>query len=303
MRHVPVLLNEVADSLQLKPGMKVIDCTVGDAGHAEKILEIIGADGRLLAIDADPESLLRAKKFLYKFGGQVTFARGNFGDLREIAVRENFFPVHAVLFDLGWSSPQFAERGRGFSFQNDEPLDMRYGGRSDKSAPTAADILNQRSIEELERIFREYGEERLAREIALATVTQRTVGPLERTSQLVKIIVEVYRNKLRSKKEVPWVGGLHPATKVFQALRLAVNDELAVLERALPQAIEVLAIGGRLAVITFHSGEDRLVKHYFKSIIGKNLTLPIKKPITCQASESATNPRARSAKLRVAEKI
>ncbi len=303
MRHVPVLLNEVVEGLDLKSGDRVIDCTLGDAGHAEKILEAINPQGTLLGIDADPEALLRAKQYLYRFGERAQFVRDNFVHLKTIAEKHNFTPVNAILMDLGWSSPQFAERGRGFSFQNDEPLDMRYGGSSAAGLQTSAELLATAPREELERIFREYGEEKLSREIAAAIMGSRADAPIERTGQLTEIILETYRKKLHSKKEIPWIGGLHPATKIFQALRIAVNDEFGVLETVLPQAIDILAPGGRLAVITFHSGEDRMVKHFFKKYQGKLLTLITAKPIVPSEQEVEHNPRAGSAKLRIIQKL
>ncbi len=298
MRHVPVLRDEVVDSLQLAPGMNIVDSTLGDGGHAERILEKTAPSGRLLGIDADPESLARAKNFLYGFGDRVAYVRDNFENLGTI-VRENAFgPIHGILLDLGWSSPQFEERGRGFSFEKDELLDMRYG----KSADTAHDILNTQSVGALEEIFRRYGEEPLSAEIAQAIIEARGATPLTRTSQLVESILSAYRKKLKTKKDVPWIGGLHPATKVFQALRIAVNDELGVLARVLPQAIDVLAPGGRLAVITFHSVEDRIVKHFFKDE-EKRILILTKKPIVCGREEYEKNPSSRSAKLRVIEKL
>lgn len=306
MRHMPVLLNEVLASLQLKSGMNAIDCTLGDAGHAEKILEATSPNGKLLGIDADPEAVLRAKQFLYSFEDRVICARDNFTHLQEIIEREKFYPMNAILFDLGWSTPQFEERGRGFSFAKDEPLDMRYEGKIQDTnnkiqIQTAADIVNESSVHELGKIFKGYGEEGLSKEIAKVIVEQRKKSRIERTGQLVEIILEVYRQKLKTKKEIPWVGGLHPATKVFQALRIAVNDELGVLEKALPQAVEALEPGGRIAVISFHSLEDRIVKHFFKG--EKRVKIITKKPIVCSAEEYEGNPRARSAKLRVAEKL
>lgn len=300
-RHVPVLAQEVIDALQLRSNMNVVDCTLGDGGHTERMLKVIGPNGKVLGIDADPESILRAKKYLYGFGKRVLFARENFEHLKQIVEREHFVQVEGVLIDLGWSSPQFEERGRGFSFQKDEKLDMRYA--ADSTGPSAADIVNDESNEELERIFHEYGEEDLSSEIAQAITDKRKEAPIETTTQLVNIILETYRKKLKSTKEIPWVGGLHPATKVFQALRIAVNDELGVIERVLPQAIDVLEKGGRLAVITFHSLEDRIVKHYFKSQEHKTIELINKKPIECGPEEYEQNTRARSAKLRVVEKI
>ncbi len=305
MKHIPVLLNEVIDALQLKPGMRVIDGTLGDAGHAEKILEKIGPNGKLLGIDVDVEAVLRAKQYLYNFANQVIFVRDNFVNLSKIAAEQKFNPVNGILLDLGWSSPQFEERGRGFSFAKpEEKLDMRYGvgrGTGDEERGTASELVNKLSEEELEKIFREYGEEKLSREIAKAVTEKRKTKVIEQVGDLVEVILSVYRTKLNTEKQVPWVGGLHPATKVFQALRIAVNDELGVIEKVLPQAIEVLAPGGRLAVITFHSLEDRIVKHFFKD--SKTITIITKKPIECSDEESNLNPRASSAKLRVVEKL
>jgi 16S rRNA (cytosine1402-N4)-methyltransferase len=301
MRHVPVLLGEVIESLQLKPGMNVIDGTLGDGGHSEKILEATAPNGKVLGIDADPESLLRAKQFLYAFGPRVIFVRDNSSRIKEIVAENAFAPVNGILLDLGWSSPQFEERGRGFSFLKDEPLNMRYPGDTDE--PGAADILNTNTEEELEIIFREYGEESLSKEIAKAIVEIRKTKAIERTTDLVNCILDVYRKKLKSTKDIPWVGGLHPATKVFQALRIAVNHELEVVEKIIPEAAEVLAPGGRLAIITFHSLEDRIVKHSFKEMENKGFKLITKKPIVCGEKEYEENTRARSAKLRVIEKI
>src|SRR3989339_1334579 len=315
MRHVPVLLNEVIDALQLKPGMQVIDGTLGDAGHAEKILEKIGPNGKLLGIDADVEAVLRAKQYLYNFGEQAIFVRDNFVNLKKIVAEQKFSPVNGILLDLGWSSPQFEERGRGFSFlKADEPLDMRYGKECrmlNVECRTASELVNNLSADELEKIFREYGEEKLSREISEAIGEKRKAKKIETVGELVEIILEVYRKKLKTNKEIPWVGGLHPATKVFQALRIAVNDELGVIEKVLPQAIEVLAPsgsagspqGGRLAVITFHSLEDRIVKHYFQKQNNKTIKIINKKPTVCSEDEVRLNSRAGSAKLRVAEKI
>lgn len=309
MRHIPVLLSEVVESLQLLPNENVIDCTLGDGGHAEEMLLATAPNGRLLGLDADPESLLRAKNYLYEFCERVTYVRKNFSALSEIVSETRFGPVHAILIDLGWSSPQFEERGRGFSFQKDEPLDMRYDPdfriqNSEFRFRTAADIVNNAGDEELKKIFREYGEEKLSSEIAASIVERRKEKRIERTTELVEILLSAYRKRLKTDKEIPWVGGLHPATKVFQALRIAVNDELGAIEKVLPQAVQTLAPGGRLAVITFHSLEDRIVKHIFKEMEFKHtIRLVNKKPIAAGKEEALANPRARSAKLRVVEKI
>lgn len=308
MRHIPVLPDEVIESLNLRSNMNAIDCTLGDGGHAERILKATGPNGKLLGIDADPESLLRAKKYLYGFGRRLVPVRDNFDRLSAIVAETKFGKADAIVLDLGWSSPQFEERGRGFSFQKEEPLDMRYNPEfkmqnSEFRLQTASDLVNELSEEELERIFREYGEEDLSAEIARAIAAEREARRMETTNDLVAIVLEAYRKKLKTKKEMPWVGGLHPATKIFQALRIAVNDELGALERVLPQAVESLAPRGRLAVITFHSLEDRIVKHFFKSEEGRTMRIVTKKPVTAGEIEYEENPRARSAKLRIIEKI
>jgi len=300
MRHVPVLLNEVLEGLNLNKNSKVIDCTLGDAGHSEAILDKVGPKGKLLGIDADPESLLRAKRNLYRYENQVTFVRDNFVNLKEIVSANNFENANAILIDLGWSTPQFKERGRGFSFENDEPLDMRYGG---VTGETATDIINEYSEAELEKILRYYGEENLSREVAKEIVGARAVNRIDHTAPLVEIILGVYRRKLKTTKEIPWVGGIHPATKVFQALRIAVNKELEVIKQVLPEAIDALVSGGRLAVITFHSLEDRIVKQYFVKTQNKTIRIINKKPLIASEEELANNPSSRSAKLRIIEKI
>ncbi len=300
MRHEPVLMKETLESLDLKPNDNVIDCTLGDAGHSEAMLEKITPKGKLLGIDLDTEAVLRAKRFLYRFADRAVVVRDNFSNLKEIAEKNSFKPVDAILMDLGWSSPQFSERGRGFSFQTDEPLDMRY---STTEKETAADIVNNGGEQELAGIFKNFGEEKLNKEIAEAIVDFRKIKRIEKTGELAEIILQVYRVKLRTDKEIPWIGGLHPATKVFQALRMEVNHELENLKKVLPQAVEILSSGGRLAVITFHSLEDRIVKQYFRSIASKTIKLVNKKPINASEEEIKLNPRARSAKLRVVEKL
>lgn len=310
MRHVAVLRDEVVEMLNVQPGMTIVDCTVGDGGHSEAILEKLGPKGRVIAIDADVESLLNAKRFLYRFEGQVTFVHDNFAHLTNI-IREQVKDhiIDGVLMDLGWSMSQFKERGRGFSFDGDEPLDMRYAKSNVESQMskvtelTASDIVNTYSVQDLEKIFRVYGEEKFYKEIAQKIVEYRRVEEIKTTQQLVTIILEVYRQKLKSTKEIPWIGGIHPATKVFQALRIEVNRELEVLEQALPQAIELLRSGGRFAVITFHSLEDRVVKHFFKKLENKTIKLVTKKPLVPREEEVRLNPPSRSAKLRVVEKI
>src|SRR3989339_319958 len=321
MKHVPVLLNEVIEELNLISGMNVIDGTLGDAGHAEEILKVTAPDGKLLGIDADAEAILRAKKYLYDFGDRVLFARNNFEHIQQIVKEQSFEHVSGILMDFGWSSPQFEERGRGFSFfKRDEPLDMRYDtylkcpheadnpplsvdNRPLYGRCTAAELVNMKSQTELSYIFDTYGEEKLSIDIARAIVEKRVDYVLETVGDLVDVILDVYRKKLKTDKEIPWVGGNHPATKVFHALRIAVNDELGVIERVLPQAIDILEKHGRIAFITFPSIEDRIVKHYFKSQHKKTINLIHKKPIVASEQEVQENPRSRSAKLRVVEKL
>lgn len=302
MRHIPVLLNETIEALRLKPGDNVIDCTLGDGGHAEAVLEKTSPGGMVLGIDADPESLLRAKRYLYRFEDRLVCVRDNFMNLKEIVKTNAFGPVNGIIMDFGWSTPQFEERGRGFSFEKDEPLDMRYTPVNGDSR-TAEAIINEYSVDELVSIFKKYGEEELGREIAEEIVEQRKYFPIKTTSDLSALILKAYRTKLHTDKEVPWIGGIHPATKVFQALRIEVNQELEVIKQALPQAVEIMSPGSRLAVITFHSLEDRIVKHYFQTLPTISFILINKKPIIASEEELHNNRRARSAKLRILEKI
>ncbi len=299
MRHIPVLLDEVVEALALKPGDRVIDATVGDGGHSEAFVQQISPQGQLLALDADPESLLRAERFLYAHHDLITFVRTNFLNIEQVATDHGFTSVSGILMDLGWSLPQFKERGRGFSFELDEPLDMRYT----PTAPVSAqNLLATMTIGELESVFKMYGEEPFSRAIAEKIVEQRAATPYTSTQQLVATILGVYREKLHSTKEIPWTRGLHPATRIFQALRIAVNHELEVLKGVLPQAVRLLRPGGRLAIITFHSLEDRIVKHFFLKehrVSGEIIT---KKPVCARPEEISRNSASRSAKLRIFQK-
>lgn len=292
MRHVPVLLEETIDSLKMKPGDIVVDCTLGDGGHSEEILKRIQSDGVLLGIDVDAESLERSKKFLEKIEGKKIFVHDNFSNLKEILREQKLGKVDGILMDFGWSSPQFAERGRGFSFQTNEVLDMRYDAKSEDR--TAKDIMNNYSERELEEIFRKYGEEKNSKRIAREIVKSRKEKSINTTNELVEIVMKI--NKKGK-------GKIHPATRVFQAIRMEVNHELDVIKKVLPEAVEALTVGGRLVVITFHSLEDSIVKHFFKGQNDKILKIINKKPITPKLEEIKNNPRARSAKLRVVEKI
>ncbi len=304
--HVPVLMREVLAALNPQPGQWFIDCTVGGGGHAQAILEATAPDGRLLGLDADPYALEVAYQRLQVYGDRVCLVNANFAELAEVAHNWGFFPIHGVLFDLGMSSLQLEAGERGFSFQLEGPLDMRY---NPSAQTTAYELVNSLPEEELAELLYRLGEERHSRIIARAIVAAR---PVSTTVQLAEIVARAVGGRRGMR--------LHPATRTFQALRIAVNHELEALERALPAATSVLAPGGRLAVISFHSLEDRIVKEYFTRearncicpstpykvpcTCGHRATLRIitKKPGTPSAEEIKMNVRARSAKLRVAER-
>lgn len=306
-RHVSVLYQEVVDALRPKPGGRYLDCTLGAGGHAAAILEAAGEGARLLGLDADPEALALARERLEPFGERARLVNANFRYLVETAREEGFVPLDGVLMDLGLSSMQLDIFSRGFSFRRDGPLDMRFDPRQ---TVTAADIVNGADELELRKMLYEYGEERHAPRIVRAIVQERSRRRIETTSHLVETVSRV----LGPRRE-----GINSATKTFQALRIAVNGELDSLRSALPQALDVLAMGGRLAVISFHSLEDRIVKGFMRHeasdcicppglpvcVCGKqpSVRLISRKPIVAMADEVAANPRARSAKLRVAEKI
>lgn len=293
MNHLPVLLKEIIDFLAPKKGQVFIDCTLDGGGHSEAILEKIGKRGKLLGIDIDPSAIEYSQKRLVHFGDRIVFARGNFKNLKEIALRYGFRKVSGILFDLGLSSLQLEDKTRGFSFSFDAPLDMRMGERE----KDASYLVNNLSEGELARIFKEYGEERFAQRIARRITEERKKTPILRTFKLVEIIKKAIPPKVR------W-GRIHPATRVFQALRIATNSELENLHLALPRAIELLAPQGKIVVISFHSGEDRIVKNFFKEK-GKEGKIKIltKKPIRSSFEEILKNPRSRSAKLRAASKL
>lgn len=280
--HDPVLVNEVLEALNVKPGGKYIDATLGDGGHSAEILK---RGGKVLGIDVDEGSLKRAKERLQG----VVLARGNFADIDRIAAENGFEQVDGVLFDLGYSSSQIEDKSVGLSFMGDQPLDMRL----DKSlGVTAADLINVLPETELVRMFSEFGEEPHSKRIAAAIVARRGMKKLETTKDLADLIVEASPGRDR----------LHPATRVFQALRIAVNRELENLETALPRTARLLLPGGRMAIISFHSLEDRIVKQ-LGSGVQPDLKTVSKKPILPSDEETVRNPRARSAKLRVFEKI
>ncbi len=292
-KHIPVLLNEVLEYLKPEPNQSFIDGTVGQGGHAEMILERVTpvvrqSAGRLLGIDRDARNLSVAKERLSRFGNAAVLVRDSYANIKQHAAVHGFTQVHGILLDLGFSSAHVDDPERGFSFRTDGPLDMRYD-RS--SGQTAADLVNTESEDELARIFRQFGEEKKARQIAQAIVVQRQRSAFTRTLELAECVERI----------VPRTGAIHPATQVFQALRIAVNDELGELSRALPELVELLIPNGRLAVITFHSLEDRMVKTFMKErsdlhVLTKHVVIPTER-------EVKQNPRARSAKLRVAEKV
>lgn len=303
--HRPVLLKEVLRLLDPKPGQVVVDATVGSGGHAREILKRIVPTGRLIAIDQDPAALERARQNLKEFS-QADYIHGNFAELEAILRSLNRSMVDAVILDVGLSSEQLEEAGRGFSFLKEGPLDMRMdpGGLSLK----ARDLVNDLSQGELENLFRTYGEERWSRRIAGTICQERVKKPIETTADLVRIIQKAVpassHSGIRCQARRPRHAlgrARHPATRIFQALRIRVNQELEALERVLPQAFAVLRPeGGRLAVITFHSLEDRIVKHWFRKwAFEGRARLLIKKPVRPEAEEIRANPRSRSAKLRV----
>jgi 16S rRNA (cytosine1402-N4)-methyltransferase len=280
--HEPVLLKEVVALLRPRGGSLYVDATVGGGGHAEAILRAAAPDGRLIGLDRDEEALAASRERLNEWGARVRLVRANFAELDEALMNEGVTTVDGIVFDLGVSSRQFDEPSRGFSFLREGPLDMRM----DRSiGRTAAEVVNTASEKELADIFLRYGEERRARAIARRIVAAR---PIETTVQLADLIG-------------PRRGRTHPATRVFQALRIYVNDELENLKRGLAAATRVLRPGGRLAVISFHSLEDRIVKRHFRET--PSLRVITRKPVTPTQQEIEQNPRARSAKLRVAEKI
>lgn len=299
MAHVPVMMEEVLAYLDPRPNQNFVDCTLGDGGHATAILERIAPDGKLLGIDADAEAIEGVRGQVLGVRKRWVLVNDNFRNLGAIVRAQKFGPVQGILLDLGFSSSTL-ERGRGFSFEKDEPLDMRFDATG---GIRAAEIINGWNQRQLAELLEEYGEEKLAREIADSIVTERKKKPLVTTRQLADVIVGVYRKKLHSTKEVPWIGGIHPATRTFQALRIEANDELGALQRVLPQAVDILKPGGRLAVMAFHSLEDRIVKQFFKEWPDEKLKILTKKPVVASEEEIKNNSKARSAKLRVAEKI
>jgi 16S rRNA (cytosine1402-N4)-methyltransferase len=305
--HVPVLAGEVRRLLDVQPGETVIDATFGAGGHAALIAGDLRGQGKYIAVDRDPSVRPYFESFRRRAGVPTRFLRGDYADVFA-RLADNDLRADAIFFDLGVSSMQLDRPERGFSYASDAPLDMRMDPSAEYSA---RDLVNEASERELTDIFRGYGEERYARQIAKAIVRRRRTDPFERTGELVDTIRGAIPTPAR-------FGDGHPARRVFQALRIAVNDELEALERALPAAVEILRPGGRIAVISFHSLEDRIVKRFFRReergctcppefpvcVCGRDPSMRVltKRPIRPTAEEVAANPRAGSARLRAALK-
>ena len=306
--HVPVLADEVRQLLAIEPGETVVDATFGAGGHAALLAADLRGEGRLIAIDRDPTARAYFDRFRKQTGAQGRFLRGDFAIVLE-QLADNGARADAILFDLGVSSMQIDRPERGFSYAADAPLDMRMDSSADYSA---RELVNEASERELTRIFRQYGEERYAKQIARAIARRRRVQPFERTGELVETIKAAIPAPAR-------FGDGHPAKRVFQALRIAVNDELTALEDALPAAVDLLNPGGRLAVISFHSLEDRIVKRFLRDqergctcppdfpicVCGQEPVLRAtpRRAIRPSSRETASNPRAASARLRAAVKV
>ena len=300
--HIPVLLNETIQGLNINPSGTYVDLTVGRGGHSSEILTRL-KDGRLICVDQDEEAIVASTARLSKISNKFEMVRANFSELDTILANLGIQEVDGILMDLGVSSPQFDKGERGFSYKEDARLDMRMDQRQDL---TAYQIINTYALEDLTKIFQIYGEEKYSYSIAKNIIKAREAKPIETTLELVEII-----KRSKPMKELKKVG--HPAKQVFQALRIAVNDELNVLEKALTAALKHLIPGGRLAVITFHSGEDRIVKNYFKEAAvseGNRIDGPMlekekefdlinRKPIVASESELEMNHRSASAKLRI----
>lgn len=295
--HTSVLLQTSIDSLDLLPGDIYVDGTLGSGGHTEEVLQRFKNKVRIIGIDQDEEALKRAETRFSTHDGNFTLVHNNFRNLDSVLDELHVPQVNKILLDIGLSSNQFEESERGFSFQKDEPLLMTFKKNLGEGDLTAATILNEWGEDTLELIIRGYGEEQFAKRIAKAIINYREVELFVKTSQLVEVIMEATPGWYHHKKT-------HAATKTFQALRIAVNDELEALKEGLRKGFERLAPGGRIAVISFHSLEDRIVKNYFRDKAkegeGKLIT---KKPITATDEELKQNRRARSAKLRVLQKI
>lgn len=292
--HLPVLLDETLGLLASEGRQVIIDCTVGLGGHAESLLASAGCDATLIGIDLDESNLLKTKERLVRFGRRVRLFEADFADLDAVMAEAGVTSADVVLADLGMASTQVDQPARGFSFRADGPLDMRYR----QSGRTAADLVNTLGESELADIIYRYGQDRHSRRIARSIVRARTVSRIERTEQLARIVASAMPRRAGPRRKI------HPATRTFQALRIAVNGELESLQRLLEKMPSLLSPGGRAAVITFHSLEDRLVKRAFAAAAETGThRLLNKKPVTAGDSEIQRNPRSRSAKIRAIERI
>lgn len=283
--HIPVLQKEIIKYLAPKPNENFIDATLGEMGHTNAILEKNKPNGKVLGIEWDPEIIKKDR-----LQERVVLVNDSYLNLKKIVKKHKFGPINGILFDLGMSSWHLEESGRGFSFLKDEPLDMRYNPLTEL---TAAEIINTWPESEITRVLKEYSQERFAKRIAKKIAEERKIKPIETTFELVEVIKKAIPFKYQKQR-------IHCATRTFQSLRIVVNDELNNLKKALSQAIEVLAPGARIVVISFHSLEDRIAKNFFKKSSPEKLKILFKKPITPSQEEIRINPRCRSAKLRAA---
>jgi len=294
--HVPVLTKEVIKYLDPKPNQNFIDATVGGGGHTAEILEKIKPYGKVLGIDWSEDAIMKLqKKFKKEIDeGRLTPVCDNFANIETIQRSVGITPISGILLDLGLSRDLLETSGLGFSFRKDEPLVMTYHRQNRKAGKTAYDVVNTFSQGALEKIFREFGEERLAGRISRKIISRREASPIKTSRELARIVEEAVGRRQR----------LHPATRVFQAIRIFVNDELANLQRALSQSLTILAVDGRLVVISYHSLEDRIVKNTFRQFSQEKLALILtKKPVTASREEISRNPSSRSAKLRAVKKL
>jgi 16S rRNA (cytosine1402-N4)-methyltransferase len=295
--HQPILTAEVLHGLQPRKGDTVVDGTINRGGHAKLLAAAIGPSGTIVGIDRDADALREAQTNLASCECRVILIEGNYRQVRELLAEQDINKVNHILLDLGLSSDQLESSGRGFSFQKDEPLSMTFESEPDEDTITAATIVNEWSEESLRDIFRGFGEERYPGRIARAICETRKKRPIQTTAELVDIIENVVPHRYVKNR-------LHPATQVFQALRIAVNDEYGSINDGIEACIETLQLGGRIAIISFHSGEDRIVKNSFKKQASEGkIAIITKKPIAPTREEVEHNPRSRSAKLRIAERI
>jgi 16S rRNA (cytosine1402-N4)-methyltransferase len=297
MIHKTVLLHEAIDGLEIKNGDIFVDGTLGGGGHFEEVAKRFGDSVVMIGIDLDPDAIIRTKERLLSYKTNSQYVQDSFRNISKILESIKIEKVDKILLDIGLSSNQFEESGRGFSFQRDEPLLMSFKKYLDKNDLTAREIVNTWDLENISAILKGYGEEDFSWKIAKAIVARREIKPIETTFDLVEIIKTATPKWYHTRR-------IHPATKTFQALRITVNDEIESLKQGIRDGFKSLSVGGRLAVISFHSIEDRAVKQFFKKVVdeevGRNL---FKKPLIPTDKEIEANPRSRSAKLRIIEKI